>query len=106
MRAVPVGMPPGEVRHAVFNAQLHQPVIGGMELDLVDALAITIEGLQARPILIGLPAQLHHFAADQHAIRGDRRLGPGTAVAGQRLAQGQIGRVGVVGRQRWRLVLE
>jgi len=80
-------------------------VPGGVELDLVDTVAVAIVGAQLRPVLVCQPAQrLRVPAAGVSADRGDPLLGPLRALATDRLDQRPIGLVDVVVDQGGRLV--
>ena len=64
-----LGMPPCVGVHAVLHPERHQAVVGGMELDLVEAPADPIERLQAWPVLVRGEAERHHLAAGDGAER-------------------------------------
>ena len=88
------------------TAEPHQLVPGGVELDLVDAVAVAVVGAQLRRVLVGLraPASMRRAAAGDRADRGDPLLGPVGALAPHRLDQRPVGLEDVVVDQRRRLV--
>ncbi len=54
--------------HLVLDAHLHQLVPGGVELDLVDPVAVAVVGAQDRLVLVREPAPLLlRLAADEAA---------------------------------------
>ena len=87
------------------HAQRHQLVPGRVKVDLVDAVAEAVMGPQLGRKAIGLPRQrLHMGAADRGAGLRKPGLRPAGADDAHDGAQRRIGRVGVVVRQRRRLV--
>src|SRR3546814_17103436 len=58
-----VGVTPREGVHAVLHSELHDAVIGRLEFDFVDAVAIAIVGLQLRLVLIRRVTECDHLAA-------------------------------------------
>ena len=66
----------------VLHAHLHQLVPGGVELDLVDAVAVAVEGAQHRLVLVGQAAPLLlGLAADEAAELGGALAYPAGALA-------------------------
>ena len=82
----------------------HQPVPGGMELDLVDALAETVVRAQDRRVFVRSRAPRQRLAAELRAERDHPRLAPAAALAAQRLGQRAVLREEVVALERRRLV--
>ena len=99
------GLAPGRGVQAVADADPHQLVPGGVELDLVDAVAVAVVGAQLGLVLVGLgaPADRLPRAADRAQL-ARFALGPLGALAPQRLDQRPVGVEGVVVLQRRGLV--
>ena len=76
VRALLRRVPPREARHAVLDAELHDAVVGGMELHLVDAVAEPVVRAELGRMRVGLGAERHQLAAGDDAVRRDLRLGP------------------------------
>src|SRR3954468_5584530 len=75
----------------VLGAERHQLVVGRVELDLVDAVAVAVVGLQARRVLVGEPAPLLDLGgAPDAADLAAALLGPARALAVQRLTSGRL----------------
>ena len=89
----------------MLDRHAQQLVPGGVELDLVDAVAVAVVGAELRRVLVGEGAEaLGALAAGQRADRGDPLLGPVGALAAHRLDQRPVGLEEVVVDQRRRLV--
>lgn len=65
---------PGKARHLIFNRHRHQVVISGMELDLVDAHTVAVEGLEFWNMPIGLIGFLKNFGAARYFTKCRQRL--------------------------------
>ena len=97
---------PGGAVQLVFHRGPEQLVPGGVELDLVDAVAVAVVGLQLRPVLVGEPSQLLRLGrAGELADRGDPLASPSRRPRGRppRPAT-RVGLEDVVVGQRRRLV--
>jgi hypothetical protein len=78
-----------------------------MELDLVEPVAVPVEALQHRRMAVGVEAELHGLrTAEDLAERRQPGLGPATALARQRVAQGQIRLEQIVRFQRRGLIAD
>ena len=87
------------------DAEAHQLVPGGVELDLVDPVAVAIVGAELRRVLVRLPAQLDHVGASGDlAGLGDPLLGPAGALPAHGLGHHPVRLEDVVVHQRRRLV--
>src|ERR1700686_5850569 len=78
----------------VLDAHLHELVPSGVEIDLVDAVAIAVVGAQYRLVLVGeSPPEILRPTppSDQLAERGGALLGPPAALAPQRLNEREVG---------------
>ena len=96
------GLAPGQRVQLVGDARPEQLVPGGVELDLVDAVAV---GTQLRRVLVGEPPKLDRaLGTGERADLGDPLLGPVGAFAPHRLDQRAVGLEDVVVRQWGRLV--
>src|SRR5699024_4872196 len=83
---------PGAGVRAVGDRVAHHPVVGGMELDLVDAVAPAIVGVQYRRAGVGqLRVALIVGRADQGPNLGDLVYRPVRAVPADGLDQGCVG---------------
>ena len=84
------------------RAEPHQPVIGWMVLDAVEATALGIEGAEPRGMLIGLPPKLGSGGTPGNPAEGGKAFGGiGHALARDGLAQRRIRREQVyVGEDR------
>jgi hypothetical protein len=88
----------------VANAQRHEVVPGAVELDLVDAVAVAVEGLQLRRVLVGLEAPADRVAAPGRAdLRSAAARPPGT-LAVERLDKREVVLEQVAALQRRGLV--
>jgi hypothetical protein len=99
-------VPPREARHAVLDGELHQPVIGGVVFDVVDAMPVAIVRVQARTVRVRRDAERHRLAAGDRSGGGDLLLGPPGAFANEGFSQREVGGIRIVRRQRGRLVLD
>ena len=73
---------------AVTDRHRHELVVGGVVLDLVDAVAVAVVGVQDRLIAVGqLAPALRLRAAGECAELGDLVEAPLTALADQRLGE-------------------
>src|SRR3954464_14282153 len=100
VRAVAVARP-GQRVHALLGGQRHELVVGGVELDLVDAVAVAVEDLQPRRALLGQAAPLPGRAGAPGAAGLGAALAPGAAaLALERLDERDVGREQVVVLQR------
>ena len=95
---------PGQRVQSVRDGDVHQLVPGGVELHLVDAVAVAVVGAQLGRVLVRLPAPLDRLAAGDLAHRADLRLGPAATLAVQRLDQRAVLLEDVVRLQRRDLV--
>ena len=94
------GFGPGQAVEAVGADHAHQAVPGGVEGDLVDAVAEAVEGGEFGRVAIRLPRQGAQFGrADSGADRGEMGGGPAGAEGGNRLEKGGIAGEGVVRRR-------
>jgi hypothetical protein len=86
---------------AVADGDAHQRVVGGVVLDLVDAVADTVVGVQHRAVAVGefTPA-LGLRAARERPELGDLVEAPPPALADQRFGEHRRGRRVVVLEQR------
>jgi len=83
----------------------HQLVIGGVELDLVAAVAGGVEELERGRITVGDGAEFKHGRRAQFsAALVQPAVGPGRIFAGHRLAQGDVVGVQVGVAERRHLV--
>ena len=77
---------------AVADRDAHQLVVGGVVLDLVDAMAVAVVGVQDRPVAVGqLAPALRLRRAGQRAEFGDLVEAPLAALADQRLDEHRRG---------------
>ena len=77
---------------AVADRDLHQLVVGGVVLDLVDAVAVAVVGAQDRLVAVGqLAPALRLRAAGERPEFGDLVEAPLPALADQRLGQDRRG---------------
>ena len=99
------GFAPGRGVQAVADPDSHQLMPGGVELDLVDPVAVAVVGAQLGLSLVGLHSPLDRLAraADRPQL-ARAALGPLAALAPQRLLQRLVGVEGVVVLQRRGLV--
>ena len=95
---------PRERLQARVQAEPEQRVPGGMELDLVDPLAVAVVCPQLRRILICEPAPFERLAAERLAERGDLRLPGRAAFPAESLDESRVLFVEVVAGERRRLV--
>ena len=96
---------PRERVHAGLDAPAEQLVPGGVELHLVDPVAVAVVGAQLGRVLVGLARPgLDLGVAPQHAEGRDPVPRPLGALPLQRLHQRPVGLEGVVADQRWCLV--
>ena len=77
----------GSACSAVRDGDVHQLVPGGVELDLVDPVAVAVVGAQDGRVLVRLPAPLERLAARDLAERAGAVVGPAGALALERLDQ-------------------
>ena len=83
------------------RAEPHQPVIGGMVLDAVEATALGIEGAEPRSVLVGLPPKLGGGRTNTNRPKAARFPAASVTLTRDRLAQRHIGREQVhVGKGR------
>jgi hypothetical protein len=103
VRAGPRGTPRRGVQ-AVLHGDRHQRMPGGMELDLVDAVAEPVVGAQPRRVLVGQPAPVLRLRrAGQDTELAHARQRPVRALTAERGQQSRIAG-DVVAGQRRRLV--
>nr|BFE71186.1 hypothetical protein GCM10020092_044870 [Actinoplanes digitatis] len=89
---------------ALADCHLHEPVPGGVELDLVDAVAVAVVGDQARLVPVGLLGPALRLGAAAELAEPVQVVGrPAGALAGDPFEQGGVGG-DVVADQRRRLV--
>jgi hypothetical protein len=89
----------------VLDSGAHQLVPGGVELDLVDPVAVAVVGAQLRRVLVGQPAPfLRPLAAGQAAQLGERGERGVVRVPPGRLDEDGVTRDRVVADQRRNLV--
>ena len=68
-----------------------QPVPGRVEVDVVDAVAVAVVGLQPRRVALGAAAVLLRLGRARHGARVTRAVdGPAAALALERLAQREV----------------
>ena len=104
MPAGPV-LRPADAMNAMLHGERHQPVIGGMELHLVDAPPETVESLKLGRIAVRILAPLHRLLRScRRAQRQQRRLDPFAAECPRGIAQCRVRRVKIPARQRRRHV--
>jgi len=60
---------PGQARHTLGFTVVHQAVIGRVEVDAVDPVALRIVRAQLRTLAVGLDPQLIQLATGQRAVR-------------------------------------
>ncbi|MNP07231.1 hypothetical protein D3C76_992490 [compost metagenome] len=70
------GFGPWQRRQAVLDGGAHQFVVGRVELDQVDAMAVAVVAAELRLVRIGQEARLHQRAASQGTVGIDPRFGP------------------------------
>ncbi|MNP49450.1 hypothetical protein D3C76_1436350 [compost metagenome] len=63
----------------MFDGGTHQLMVGRVELDQVDAMAIAVVAAELGFVRVGQEACLHQRAAGQGTIGVDPRLGPARA---------------------------
>ena len=81
----------------VLDRHPQQLVPGGVELGLVDPVAVAVVGAERRPVLVGEPAEgLRALAAGQGADCRDPLFGPLRALAANRLDERPVGLEDVV----------
>ena len=82
----------GRLRDRALDGAAQQPVPRGVELDLVDPVAVAVVGAQDRRVALGAPAVLGRLdaAGDPAGLAGPVDA-PAAALALQRLAQRQVG---------------
>ena len=96
---------PGEGVELVRDAEPHQLVPGGVELGLVDPVAVAVVGAELRRVLVGEPPELDHVgAAGDLADRRDLLDGPVGALPADCLTHHRVGGEDVVVGQRRGLV--
>ena len=96
---------PGRSVEPVLERGAQQLVVGGMELDLVDAVAEAVVRAQHRRVDVRQPPPLDRLLAARQAPEvGQAVEGPRRALASRRVDQRRIGGEDVVARERWRLV--
>ena len=95
----------GSACRPLADVHVHQLVPGGVELDLVDAVAEAVVGAELRRVLVGQPAELDGRGAAGELAHGadpvDREV---AALAGDRLDERAVGLEDVVVGERHRLV--
>src|SRR5439155_11533702 len=87
-----------------LDAELQQPVPGGVELDLVDALAEAVVRAQLRRVLVREPSPLERLPTELGAEREQRLLRPDGTLAPNRVEQRRVRRDDVVLLERRSLV--
>jgi len=98
-------LPPRQGVQAVGDVDVHELVPGGVELDLVDAVAEAVVGAQLRRVLVGEPAELDRLAAARdRPDRADRVHGEVAALPRDRLDEGPVRLEDVVVLERGRLI--
>jgi hypothetical protein len=98
---------PCDGRHAMRHDKLHQAMVGGMKVDLVDALAPAVEGMELGREAVRVMAELDDLGAASHlpepSAHGSR---PTRAVAIEGFAKRRI-RLEEIAVFKWRrLVLD
>ncbi len=94
----PVG--PGRAVQSVPHGHVHQGVPVRVELDLVDAVAVPVVGVQDGGVALGEPPPLLGLGATRPRPQlADLRLGPAGALPAQRLQEGGVGGDVVAGRR-------
>src|SRR5437016_2977371 len=97
---------PGQAVDLPLDRSAQQPVPGGIELDLVDPVAVAVVGAQDRQVALGPARVLASLRAAGRAAGLPSPVHPPlSALAGQRLLQGQI-HLEVVDRLQWRSLVE
>ena len=82
---------PGKAGHFVPDRQVHEVVITGVKIYLIDAHAIAVKRLQFRRISVGLIRLFESFTrAREFAELGQLGLGPGAPLPLDALSQGLI----------------
>ena len=78
-------------------------MVGRVESDLVDAVAVVVVRVEHGLVFVGLKAQLNQLAAAGERAKGLQfGLGPSRAFSGHGLAQGNVLLVGIeVAQRRW-----
>ena len=72
---------------AVRDRDLQQPVVGGVVLDLVDAVPVAVVGAQDGRVLVRVPAPFDGLAAGDLTERAGAVHNPAGALAVERLHQ-------------------
>ena len=104
VRDMPAGpvLRPADAVNAMLHGERHQPVIGGMELHLVDAPPETVESLKLGRIAVRILAPLQRLLRScRRTQRQQRRLDPFAAESPGGIAQCRVRRVKIPARQ-WR----
>ena len=87
------------------RAEPHQPVIGGVIVDPVEAAPLGVEGTEPRRVLVRLAPKLGRSRATGDPAEGREVLGcVGRPLPRDRLAQGGIGREQVHVGKDWALI--
>ena len=95
---------PRQRLHPRLQPELEQRVPGGVELDLVDLLAVAVVRAEPGRMLVREPAPLERIAAEQLPERRHLLLPVTAAFAAERLDERRVLLVEVVVRERRRLV--
>ena len=98
-----VGAPRQRVQ-LLLDAGAHERVPGGVELDLVAAVAEAVVGVQHRRVLVGLDAPAHRLAAPERAGGAQALARPAAALALEALPQRRVVLEEVAALQRRDLV--
>src|SRR5947199_6478 len=95
---------PGPRARLVADGEAQELVPGGVELDLVDAVAVAVVGTEDGRIGVRLHAPAERLAAGELAERPHPLLRPGGPLAAEALGQGAVRGKEVVALEGWRLV--
>src|SRR5439155_177737 len=95
---------PGERVQLVADGETQKRMPGGVELDLVDAVAVAVVGAEDRRIGVRLHAPAERLAPRQLAEPPEALFRPGGTLPANALRQGAVGGEQVVAFERGRLV--
>lgn len=86
------GIDPGEIVNAILDAQAHQIMPGGVKLDLITPIAVTIVSMEHGRIFIGEDAPTHRLGSSEFAAElRNLCTRPACAFASHAFAQGAVG---------------
>ncbi|MBK5008638.1 SDR family oxidoreductase [Pseudomonas sp. S60] len=98
------GFGPRQRRQAMLDGGAHQFMVGRVEFDQVDTVAIAVMAAEFGFVRVGQETCLHQWPTRQRAVGIDPRLGPARPVTPGPLLKRQVEAVEVGAIQGWRLV--